>query len=210
MSNSHIVYDYAEHSGPWCVDHKSSQCEHAIGEIASRHDVEPLSSFIENMKVGSGIMLSVPLWTSFYMWEDLKFVIRHNDVLGSYGELVPRGKHATFDLGVTKLLRGEGADDLSRTMVQQFEDIMELDRPAKLPGCRSGQHSLNYQAEIERLASSRSTDRLMPHLYGLLGREKPICAFCWADSYGGDARRVSGNAQEASKADDFSDLLFQG
>jgi hypothetical protein len=206
-----IVYDYTQWAGPYCTDHKSVQCEHAIAEIADRKDAHPLSIFIEEMKPNTGLTVMVPLWTSFYMWEELNFLIKNNSALGNYGSLQSRGKAATFDLGVTKLLRGESAEDLSRTMVQQFEDIMELDRPAKLPGCRSGNHSLKYQSTIESWArDSSSTMRLMPHLYGLLGRETPICAFCWADSYGGDARRVSGIANEAAKADDFSDLLFQG
>lgn len=205
-----ITYNYVQWSGPYCTDHKSVQCEHAISEIAGRKDAHPLSIFLEEVKIGTQLELKVPLWTSFYMWEDLMFVVKKNDVLGPYGELVDRGKRRTFDLGVGKLLRGESAEDLSRTMVQQFEDLMELEQPKKLPGCKSGSHKMFYQSQIEELIAANRTDRLMPHLYGLLGRETPMCAFCWADAYGGDARRVSGVETEAAKADDFSDLLFQG
>ena len=47
---------------------------------------------------------------------------------------------------------------------------------------------------------------LTPHLYGLVSRQ--ICAYCWADMFGGDARRVDPNYDgPVVSEDDFADLL---
>ena len=74
---------------------------------------------------------------------------------------------------------------------------------------------MNYQQKLNALSKTaelneEAMEQLMPHLYGLVGRETPMCAFCWADAYGGDARRVSGNESEAAKVANFDDLLFEG
>jgi hypothetical protein len=207
-----ITWDYKVHAGPWCTDHKSVQCEHALDAIKQRTDALYIAEFLDAASPGQKLKLLVPLWPTFYMWEDLEFVIAPMSALGNTGVLTDRGKHATFDLGVERLISGESAWDLGVTMTNQFSDIMELDRPSKLPGCKAPTHGMKYQQQIENLARRAREDelaaqRLMPHLYGLMGRRTPMCAFCWGDSYGGDARRVSSNPVDAAKADDFDDLL---
>jgi hypothetical protein len=188
-------------------------CEHAISAIRARDDAPHIDSFLDEARAHAHISLAVPLWPEFFIWEDLKFEVVRDAVFGSYGRLINRGKHATYDLGVTRLLRGESANDLSATMVRQFVDVYEVDRPTTMPGCMSGQHKMPYQARINKLvqnaAKTKDMTDLTPHLYGLLGRK--ICAYCWADMYGGPARRVSGNPEDAAAvADDFNDLLFEG
>lgn len=210
-----LTWDYSRNPGPWCVTHKSVQCAHAISALDARGDVPHITEFLESASRGFRFKLFVPLWTGFFMWEDLQFEVVHDQVLGVYGRLIDRGKFATFDLGVEQLLRGESARDLGNTMMRQFADMMELDRPAALPGCRSGVHKMPYQRKLNQLSQAQPGDehavqQLMPHLYGLLGRSTPMCAFCWADAYGGDARRVSGNATEEAKVSNMDDLLFDG
>jgi hypothetical protein len=209
-----IIWDYTEHAGPWCVSHRSSQCDHALVEITERRDAPYIRHHITEEFQQGKIQLFVPMWPQFYIWEDLKFQIVRDPMIGLYGKLVDRGKNATYDLGVNRLIPGESAFDLSETMVRMFSDLIELEKPSVIPGCKSGNHKMQYQKIIDkyvaRLDNNYDVPELMPHLYGLLGRETPMCAFCWADAYGGDARRVSANPQEAAKADDMSDLLFGG
>ena len=210
-----LTWDYNEHTGPWCINHKSVQCTHAIAALNHRMDAAHIAEFLESSVKGTHFKLMVPLWTNYFMWEDLAFEVVSDQAIGRYGRLLNRGKFATYDLGVTKLLRGESAMDIGRTMVQQFSDIMELDRPTNIPGCKSGVHKMPYQRRLNELSkvaglNEDATLQLMPHLYGLVGRETPMCAFCWADAYGGDARRVSDNPEDQAKVADFSDLLFEG
>lgn len=210
-----IVFDYKNNSGPWCTDHRSTQCDHATRAIQNREDVPHIERFLAEASTGDTLSLLVPMWPGYFMWEDLTFQVVPHPSMGAVGKLLDRGKFSTYDLGVYQVLPGESGHDLAATMIQQFIDIMELDRPTKLPGCRAPRHSMKYQSIIDDLArrsdsSQQAQDSLIPHLYGLLGRKAPMCAFCWADAYGQDARRVSGVESEASKADDFSDLLFQG
>ncbi len=210
-----LTWDYSQHAGPWCINHKASQCQHAITALQNRLDVPHLSDWLETAPKGTRFSLTVPMWPGYYMWEDLKFEIASSQVIGRYGKLLDRGKSVTFDLGITQLLRGESAMDLGNTMGQMFADLMELDRPTNLPGCKSGIHKMPYQRRLNDLSKVAGLDNdasleLLPHLYGLLRRDTPMCAFCWADAYGGDARRVSDNAQDQAKVANFDDLLFEG
>ena len=124
-----LTWDYSQHPGPWCINHKSSQCKHALSAIQHRVDVQHLTDFLETTVKGQRFHLTVPMWPGFYMWEDLEFEVTSDQVIGRYAKLLDRGKNATFDLGINKLLRGESAMDLGNTMGQQFADLMELDRP---------------------------------------------------------------------------------
>jgi hypothetical protein len=202
-----LVFDYDNFQGPFCLGHRSVMCEHAIACIEQRLDADELSAWLENNAIpGHLLKLQIPLWPNFYMWVEVEFLIKQSDILGVYGEL--KKKVGPFSIGVSRLLPGESAKDIGATLIQQFIDIWELDPPKKLAGCKSGNHSIKYQTGLERLYKSKDIERMMPHLYALASSK--ICAWCWADAYGGDARRVSADPAESAKADDFSDLIPEG
>lgn len=199
--------------GPYCVDHRSDKCEHALSAIDTRDDVPHIAEMIEDDKsVGLGFSLSVPLWPNFYIWEDLKYKVQTDDTIGNYAILEPpaTGKHPEFHAGIKRVLPGEGARDVANVLLQQFEDLLELDWPSGqfAKGCRSRNHTMKYQQEIEKVANAGSSGPMAPHLYAL--RSRAMCAFCWADMYGSEARRVAGSnaaIAAADMTDDFEDLL---
>lgn len=168
-------------AGPWCNDHRSLYCEHALDYITQRTDVVYLQSAItgeppdvtqwasERQVNDSGeICIVVPVYPEYCVWNQIYYEVKMLDGIGPVAELWSQdpGTVRKFS-GVRRIMPGESAADLGATLRQEFEDDLDFEAaklleraprswpPARMK-CRGSAHSMKYNTTAARICTPDS------------------------------------------------------
>jgi len=203
--------DWQLSAGPYCNDHRSMYCEHALDYISQRTD----ASFVRWALTGEGpydgwnhispvdMHMVVPVFPEYCVWEQLYYEVKNVEPLGPLAELSPDYKKRDDLQGVRRLLPGESAGDLAMTLRQQFEDDCEFYRDRYINGwktrCTSSSHGVKYnnvamsllQPHVIQGAIDDNRDRVLVYsnLYCYLRHQR--CLFCYVNENFRDAVRVN-------------------
>jgi hypothetical protein len=174
-------------AGPWCNDHRSLYCEHALDYIGQRTDVPYIASAItgeapdvaqwaaEREPNNQGdLRIVVPVFPEYCVWEQIYYEVHMLDPIGPVAQLAPDYGKKKYLTGVKRIMPGESASDLAMTLRQQFEDDLEYEAPKLLERaphswppawlkCNGSAHSMKYNTTAARICTPDSIDGAINH-----------------------------------------------
>jgi len=214
-------YDSLQTSaGPYCNDHRSLYCEHALSFIGSRDDVpyirwvltgeSPYEGWQQGRETSGpehfNMYIVVPIFPEYCVWEKLSYELRTIDPIGPCGQL-ESAAHSKNLTAVKRILPGESAADLSMSLRQQFEDDLDYYREKLVSAqhqptwlrCKSQAHSFKYNNMAQRIikpnviqgAIDCNTDRVLVYAMLYCLMRHKRCLFCYVNENFRDAVRVN-------------------
>lgn len=206
--------------GPFCIEHRSRVCEHALGAI--RNDPNSADLMWQHIRetcernvIGS-MTLVLPIWPELGVWIPVVYEYSVYDGQVLVNSLTnPANKDLPVEarMAVDNLVEGDSINGIALALTDYFRDRMIVEQWTNpmtwTQSCAKPIHSLPAQRDVE--ATKRSNDKLRIAVMGVLLHECKMCLTCYKASTVGAAvtRVVTGDASLPSEdtAANFDDLI---